>query len=103
MSRGKNAEATIEAWPSVRNGEEKNIFPFQEEADIMFNSTLGYEMSILKKYAEPLLKQITKDSPIYLEAKRLLIFLSYFLEAEEDMIPKNSIIREFIGGSCFYK
>jgi uridine kinase len=103
MSRGKNAEATILSWPSVRAGEDKNIFPFQEEADTMFNSTLTYEMSILKKYAEPLLKEITKSSPIYIEAKRLLIFLSYFLECGEDMIPNNSIIREFIGGSCFYK
>jgi uridine kinase len=103
MSRGKNAEATILSWPSVRAGEDKNIFPFQEEADTMFNSTLTYEMSILKKYAVPLLKEITKSSPVYIEAKRLLIFLSYFLECGEDMIPNNSIIREFIGGSCFYK
>jgi uridine kinase len=101
MCRGRNAEATILSWRSVRAGEEKNIFPFQEEADIMFNSTLVYEMSILKKYAEPLLKEIVKGSPAYLEAKRILIFLSYFKEADEYPIPKNSIIKEFIGGSVF--
>lgn len=102
MSRGRSAEATILSWPKVREGEEKNIFPFQEEADIMFNSTLAYEMSILKKYAEPLLKAIGVNSEAYIEAKRLLTFLAYFVAAEEHMIPNNSIIREFIGGSCFY-
>lgn len=102
MSRGRSAEATLLTWPQVREGEEINIFPFQEEADIMFNSTLVYEMSILKKYAEPLLKDIGKDSGAYIEAKRLLTFLSYFITTDEHMIPKNSIIREFIGGSCFY-
>lgn len=101
LYRGRNAEATILSWPLVRAGEEKNIFPFQEEADIMFNSTLVYEMSIFKKYAESLLKEIAKDSPAYLEAKRLLIFLGYFKEADEYPIPKNSIIKEFIGGSVF--
>jgi len=99
--RGRNAETTILTWPQVRAGEEKNIFPYQEEADVMFNSELVYEMCILKKYAEPLLQEITINSPAYLEAKRLLIFLSYFLEADENTIPNNSIIREFIGGSCF--
>jgi len=99
--RGRSAETTILTWPQVRAGEEKNIFPYQEEADVMFNSKLVYEMCILKKYAEPLLQEITINSPAYLEAKRLLIFLSYFLEAGEDAIPNNSIIREFIGGSCF--
>ncbi|EYE89049.1 ATPase AAA [Fervidicella metallireducens AeB] len=103
MSRGRNAEATILSWKMVRDGEEKNIFPFQEEADTMFNSTLVYEMSILKKYAEPLLREIKKESPAYIEAKRLLIFLSYFKSAGEEIIPNNSIIREFIGRSCFYK
>ncbi len=102
MSRGRSAEATILTWPLVREGEEKNIFTFQEEADIMFNSTLAYEMSILKKYAEPLLKDIDKDSSAYIEAKRLLTFLGYFITSEEYCIPNNSIIREFIGGSCFY-
>lgn len=101
MSRGRNAEATLLSWTQVRAGEEINIFPFQEEADTMFNSTLVYEMSILKKYAEPLLKEIDVTSPAYIEAKRLLLFLGYFKEAGEYHIPYNSIIREFIGGSCF--
>lgn len=101
MYRGRSAEDTILTWPQVRLGEEMNIFPFQEEADTMFNSTLVYEMSILKKHAESLLKQIPRESPAYLEARRLIIFLSYFKETDEEIIPKNSIIREFIGGGCF--
>ncbi|PRR70308.1 nucleoside kinase [Neomoorella humiferrea] len=101
LYRGRDAATTILTWPQVRAGEEKNIFPYQEEADIMFNSALVYEMCILKKYAAPLLREIPVSSPAYLEAKRLLTFLSYFLEAEENAIPNNSIIREFIGGSCF--
>ena len=103
MSRGRSAEATILTWPLVREGEEVNLFPFQEEADTMFNSTLVYEMSILKKYAEPLLKKIGRDSGAYIESKRLKTFLEYFIVADEFIIPKNSIIREFIGGSCFYE
>lgn len=102
--RGKSPEDTILSWPKVRMGEEKNIFPFQEEADIMFNSTLAYEMSVLKKYAYKHLKEISKESPAYLEAYRLMLFLEYFIEANdniEELIPKNSILREFIGGSCF--
>ncbi|WP_258360339.1 nucleoside kinase [Moorella sulfitireducens (nom. illeg.)] len=101
LYRGRDAETTILTWPQVRAGEEKNIFPFQEEADVMFNSELVYEMCVLKKYAVPLLQEINPGSPAYPEAKRLLTFLSYFLEADENVIPKNSIIREFIGGSCF--
>lgn len=101
MTRGKSAEATIAEWPKVRAGEEKNIFPYQEEADIMFNSTLVYEMSVLRKYAEPVLKKIPRNSPSYVEARRLLIFLRYFKQASDDIVPKNSIIREFIGGGCF--
>lgn len=100
--RGRTAETTILSWPSVREGEEKNIFPYQEEADAMFNSTLAYELCILKKSVEPLLRKIEKGGPAYIETKRLLLFLDYFKEIEENMIPKNSIIREFIGGSCFY-
>lgn len=100
--RGRSADTTILGWPSVREGEEKNIFPYQEEADIMFNSTLVYEMSVLKKNVDPLLEKIEKKSPAYTEAKRLMLFLDYFMETGENMIPKNSIIREFIGGSCFY-
>ncbi|MCX7884861.1 MAG: nucleoside kinase [Caloramator sp.] len=103
MSRGRDAQATILSWPQVREGEEKNIFPYQEEADIMFNSTLVYEMSILKKYAEPLLKIVDTKSSAYIEAMRLLSFLGYFKESLDDkIVPLNSILREFIGGSCFY-
>lgn len=100
-TRGNNAQATIAMWPSVRRGEEKYIFPFQEEADVMFNSALIYELSVIKQYAEPLLFAVPKDSYEYLEAKRLLKFLDYFLGLEERNIPKNSIIREFVGGGCF--
>lgn len=100
-TRGASAQATIRMWPSVRRGEEDNIFPYQEEADIMFNSALVYELSVLKQYAEPLLFSIPRDSEEYLEAKRLLKFLDYFLGMSSEDIPKNSIVREFIGGSCF--
>lgn len=102
-TRGRDAEATIMGWKFVREGEDKNIFPFQEEADIMFNSTLVYELGVLKKYAEPLLKGIGRNSSAYSEASRLLKFLSYFLAVDEYQVPQNSIIREFIGQSCFYK
>lgn len=102
-TRGKDAEITLNGWTSLRRGEDKNIFPFQEEADIMFNSTLVYELGALKKYAEPLLMQITNSSRAYSEATRLLKFLNFFLPVGLDEIPNNSIIREFIGGSCFYK
>lgn len=100
--RGNNAETTLERWDSVRRGEEKNIFPFQEEADVMFNSSLVYDLSVLKKYAEPLLREIDKTSMHYKESKKLLRFLSYFTDIyNEQPIPCTSIIREFIGGSCF--
>lgn len=102
MSRGRDAETTLISWPMVREGEEKNIFPFQEDADIMFNSTLDYEMCVLKNHAEKLLDSIDKDSPVYVEAKRLKIFLSYFRTASDEVVPGNSIIREFIGGSYFF-
>ncbi len=88
-------------WPSVRRGEELYIFPFQEEADFMFNSALIYELAVLKQYAEPLLFSIGKDEPEYLEAKRLLKFLEYFLGVNPEVVPQNSICREFIGGSYF--
>ena len=100
-TRGNNAQATIAMWPSVRRGEEKYIFPFQEEADVMFNSALIYELSVIKQYAEPLLFAVPRDSYEYFEAKRLLKFLDYFLGLEERNIPKNSILREFVGGGCF--
>ena len=99
-TRGSSARETIRMWPSVRRGEEENIFPFQEEADAMFNSALVYEFAVLKQYAEPLLFGIPKDSEEYLEAKRLLKFLDYFIGVSSEDIPKNSILREFIGGSC---
>ncbi|HHV62761.1 MAG TPA: nucleoside kinase [Firmicutes bacterium] len=99
--RSHNALETIRLWPSVRKGEEKNIFPFQEEADVMFNSALAYELAVLKKYAEPLLEQIDRSVPEYSEAKRLLKFLDYFLEVDPKDVPANSLLREFIGGSCF--
>ncbi len=100
--RGTSAINTIRRWPSVRRGEEKNIFPFQEEADVMFNSSLVYELGVLKTLAEPLLAEIDDSNPEYTEAKRLIKFLSYFLPIDSKEIPANSIIREFIGGSCFY-
>ena len=101
-TRGTNAHETLMMWPSVRRGEEKNIFPFQESADVMFNSALVYEMAVLKVYAEPLLFQIPKDSPEYLEAKRLLKLLDYFLPLPTEGIAQNSLVREFVGGSCFH-
>lgn len=100
-TRGASASKTISMWYSVRRGEDKNIFPFQEEADAMFNSALIYELAVLKPYAERLLFGVSRDSDEYVEAKRLLKFLDYFLTLETDAIPKNSLLREFIGGSCF--
>ena len=100
-TRGTNAMETIAMWPSVRKGERENIFPFQEQADVMFNSALVYELAVLKLYAEPLLFNIPRDREEYDEAKRLLKFLDYFLAIDSDVIPKTSILREFIGGSCF--
>ena len=100
-TRGSSAAKTLKMWESVRRGEEQNIFPFQEEADAMFNSALIYELAVLKQSAETLLFGIGKDEPEYYEAKRLLKFLDYFLGINSEDIPKNSIIREFIGGSIF--
>lgn len=100
-TRGTSAIQTIRMWESVRRGEERNIFPYQEEADAMFNSALIYELAVLKQYAEPLLFGIHKEEPEALEAKRLLKFLDYFLGVSSEDVPKNSILREFIGGSCF--
>ena len=99
-TRGTSALETIERWPSVRRGEDKNIFPYQESAEVMFNSALVYELAVLKLYAEPLLFNIPRDREEYDEAKRLLKFLDYFLAIDSDVIPKTSILREFIGGSC---
>ena len=101
-TRNTTARETLARWHSVRRGEEKNIFPYQEEADIMFNSALIYELSVLKLYAEPLLFSIDTTCPEYPEAKRLLKFLDYFLPVPGENIGHNSILREFIGGSCFH-
>ena len=100
-TRGTSAKETIAMWKSVRRGEESNIFPYQEEADVMFNSALLYELAVLKQYAEPILFGIDKDCEEYLEAKRLLKFLDYFVGIRSEGIPKNSLLREFIGGGCF--
>lgn len=99
-TRGASAQDTIRRWDSVRKGEEENIFPFQEGADAMFNSALAYELAVLKLYAEPLLFGIPRNCPEYAEAKRLLKFMDYFLGVSSEDVPKNSILREFIGGSC---
>lgn len=100
-TRNTTARETIAMWDSVRRGEEKYIFPYQDGADVMFNSALVYELAVLKTYAEPLLFQIPKDCKEYTEAKRLLKFLDYFLPMPTEAIGKNSLMREFIGGSCF--
>jgi len=100
-TRGADAKRTIGMWPSVRRGEEAYIFPFQEQADAMFNSALIYELAVIKQFAEPLLFSISKEEPEYYEAKRLLKFLEYFLGVSSESLPNNSICREFVGGSCF--
>jgi uridine kinase len=97
--RGYTATQTINRWESVSSGEKKYIFPYQENADAMFNSALVYELSVLKPLAEPLLRQVPHGTSEHIEAKRLLAFLEWFLPAELDLIPDNSILREFVGGS----
>jgi len=99
--RNYSAHETIRRWPSVRAGEDKNIFPYQENADIMFNSALIYELGVLKKYAEPLLKAVTESQPEFSESNRLLKFFSYFKTIDDMEIPPTSLIREFLGGSSF--
>ncbi len=101
-TRGASARRTIAMWPSVRRGEDENIFPYQESADVVFNSALIYELAVLKQYAEPLLFGIRPEDPEYPEAKRLLKFLDYFLGVDSERVPNNSILREFIGGSYFH-
>ncbi|NMM61502.1 nucleoside kinase [Clostridium sp. P21] len=103
LSRGYGGEDTLKMWPSIKRGEEKNIFVFQENADVMFNSTLLYELCVLKQYALKELEKINSKSPVYYEALRLKSFLHFFKNVEMDLVPDNSILREFIGGSCFYK
>ena len=100
-TRGAQAEKTISMWKSVRHGEENYIFPFQESADVMFNSALIYELAVLKQYAEPLLFGIGEDSPYYIEATRLLKFLSYLVGVSSEDVPKTSLVREFVGNSYF--
>lgn len=103
-TRGASAQKTIRTWPEVRGGEERNIFPYQEEADVMFNTSLPYELAVLKKYCQPLLDAVGKDEEEYTEAKRLSRLLSYFVPIEdESTILNNSILKEFIGGSCLFE
>ena len=101
-TRGSSAARTISMWPSVRRGEEQNIFPYQEEADVMFNSALIYELAVLKPYVEAQLFGIDRDVPEHTEAKRLLKFLDYFVGIGSENVPMNSLLREFIGGGCFH-
>lgn len=103
LSRGHEAEDTLKMWPKIKRGEQKNIFVYQEEADVMFNSTLVYELCVLKNAALEELNKIEEDNTIYNEAKRLKSFLGFFKEIDCDLVPQNSILREFIGGSIFYK
>ena len=100
-TRGYSAQATIRMWPSVRKGEENNIFPYQDSADMIFNSALLYETALLKPYVEPLLFGVPKNCEEYIEAKRLLKFLNYFLPLPADDVPKTSLMREFVGGGCY--
>lgn len=99
--RGYDAKRTLSAWPSVTAGEEKNIFPYQEDADVMFNTSLIYEINALRNYAIPLFQKIGKDEPEYAEAKRLCSFLKYFEPIEIEDIPRNSLLQEFLGNSIF--
>ena len=103
LSRGTTAEETLRLWDSVRRGEEKYIFPFQEEADTIFNSSLVYEIGVLKSKARQELVKIKVTSPYYDEAKRLINFLDYFMDIDEHMVPDDSLLKEFLGGSYFYK
>ena len=100
-TRGYGVEKTLEAWAKVRQGEEKYIFPYQDEADVTFNTALIYELGVLKTYVEPLLYSVEAESDYYEEAKRLIDFLRLFLPIPSDAIPDDSILREFIGGGCF--
>lgn len=101
-TRGYNVEATLRSWPSVRRGEEKYIFPYQDDADVVYNTALIYELGVLKTYVEPLLYSVDVNSEYYEEAKRLINFLHLFLPIPAESIPQDSILREFIGGSCFH-
>ena len=100
-TRGASAQTVLSGWKKVRDGEEMNIFPYQEDADAIFNSVLIYELSVLKQFAEPLLFSVRQNEPEYYEAKRLLKFLDYFVGVDTASVPTNSICREFVGGGCF--
>ena len=100
-TRGYSAQNTLDMWPNVRAGEDMNIFPFQDDADAVFNSVLIYELAVLKQFAEPLLFNVRQNEPEYYEAKRLLKFLEYFVGVDTSSVPGNSLLREFVGGSCF--
>ena len=100
-TRGYNPSKTLNAWKDVRDGEEKYVFPFQDSADVMFNTSLAYELAVLKSYAEPLLYTIEPDDPEYQNARRLLELLKNVLPIPSETVPKISILREFIGGSYF--
>ena len=100
-SRGYSAEATIARWPSVRKGEEKWIFPYQENADVMFNSALLYELAVLKSHLTPILEQVKENSIEHSEAYRLRKFLQYFESIPDNDLPPTSLLREFLGGSSF--
>jgi uridine kinase len=100
-TRGANALATLQRWSSVRRGEQKHIFPYQENADVMFNSSLFYEISVLRSKVEPILREVPDTVPEFGEAKRLLKFLDNFAEYRTEEIPPTSLLREFIGGSSF--
>ena len=100
-TRGYSAASTIRMWPSVNRGETNYIYPYQDCADVVFNSSLMYEIALLKPYVEPLLFEIPREDETYLEARRLLKFLSYFLTIPADAVPAVSLIREFIGGGCY--
>ena len=100
-TRGTSAKDTIARWPSVRRGEEQNIFPFQEEADVMFNSALLFEFAVLRLHAEPILMGVPRNCPEYCEAYRLLKFIKYFVPVQDKEIPPTSLLREFLGGSSF--
>jgi len=99
--RGATAKDTIRRWPSVRAGENKWIFPYQENADVMFNTAMLYELAVIKQQAEPLLEQVPENCDEYAEAARLLSFLKHFLPVPDDELPPTSLLREFLGGSSF--
>ena len=101
-TRGNSAQHTLELWPKVRAGEDMNIFPYQDDADAVFNSVLIYELAVIKQFAEPLLFNVRQNEPAYYESKRLLKFLEYFVGVDTAAVPTNSLLREFVGGGCFH-